>query len=264
MTQSMSQYLMSLPEHSRHASVPDIENDSYGLSEFVAAIRHHARRYGIGEVDGGVLDELKERTVRHYQSLGVIDRPEKTGREARYAKRHLLQMLAALRARASTGISLRALAGNLTAMQDDALTDLLVHGVQVSFNRAPTSELAEPQVNTGALDRLAKLQNAGDAGDLRTKVFRADSSHLPERWLQNARRHEETASAGGIRDEVEAAFTRQSEQESDAGTGSVQADVWSRYRFGPGVELHVRKDLEKSIIEHLVGAIENVLLPSLR
>ncbi len=255
---------MNAPEPSRHASVPDIENDSYGLSEFVAAIRHHARRYGIGEVDGGVLDELKERTVRHYQSLGVIDRPEKTGREARYAKRHLLQMLVALRARASTGISLRALAGNLTAMQDEALTDLLVNGVQVSFRRAPTSELAEPQVNVGALDRLAKLQNLGDAGDLSIKEFRADTRDLPERWMQNARGREATAHSGGIRDEVEAAFTRQSEQESDAGTGSVLADVWNRYRFGPGVELHVRKDLEKSIIEHLVGAIEGVLLPSLR
>ena len=264
MTQFVSRYGMNAPEPSRHASVPDIENASYGLSEFVAAIRHHARRYGIGEVDGGVLDELKERTVRHYQSLGVIDRPEKTGREARYAKRHLLQMLAALRARASTGISLRALAGNLTAMEDEALTDLLVHGVQVSFHRAPTGEFAEPQVNTGALDRMAKLQDAGDASLRRASGLHADTSRLPDHWMQNARRHEETARAGGIRDEVEAAFTRQSEQESDAGTGSVQADVWSRYRFGPGVELHVRKDMEKSIIEHLVGAIEGVLLPSLR
>jgi hypothetical protein len=255
---------MNAPEHSRSASVPDIENDSYGLAEFVTAIRNYALRYGIGVEDPKLVDELKERTVRHYQSLGVIDRPEKTGREARYMKRHLLQMLVALRARASTGISPRALAGNLTSMKDDALMDMLVHGVQVSFSRAPTKELSEPQVNVGALDRLAKLQDLGDASLRRPRELHAGMSRLPERWMRNATGREATARAGRIRDEVLEAFTRQPEQETDAGTGRVPADVWSRYRFAPGVELHVRRDLEESTIENLVGAIESVLLPSLR
>src|SRR3954471_6317797 len=44
--------------------------------------------------DGRVSDAPDARTVRYYTTLGLLDRPRIEGRQARYAERHLLQLLA--------------------------------------------------------------------------------------------------------------------------------------------------------------------------
>lgn len=230
---------------------------SYGLSDFVRAIRHYAGWYAVGGPEDDLQDEIKERTVRHYQALGVIDRPEKEGREVRYTKRHLLQMLAALKARASTGISPRALSGHLVRMTDEALMEMLVHGVQVSFSRPQTDALLEPQVNAGALDRLAGLAGEGTAKPEWYREIESSGRRASASRVAMELRHEAGARSAGIRAGVQDAFSMESEGQSPG----IRADLWSRYRFSPGVELHVRGDLEESTIETLVGAIGRVLLP---
>src|SRR5437016_1152361 len=46
-------------------------------------------------VDGRVARALDPRTVRYYQTLGILDRPHSyEGHKARYGPRHLLQLLA--------------------------------------------------------------------------------------------------------------------------------------------------------------------------
>jgi hypothetical protein len=42
---------------------------------------------------GAALAELNLRIVRHYTGLGMLDEPTKSGKEARYHYRHLLQLL---------------------------------------------------------------------------------------------------------------------------------------------------------------------------
>src|SRR5213593_4283486 len=44
--------------------------------------------------DARVSDAPDARTVRYYTTLGLLDRPRIEGRQARYAERHLLQLLA--------------------------------------------------------------------------------------------------------------------------------------------------------------------------
>src|SRR2546425_7299572 len=44
--------------------------------------------------DGRVSAAPDARTVRYYTTLGLLDRPRIEGRQARYAERHLLQLLA--------------------------------------------------------------------------------------------------------------------------------------------------------------------------
>jgi DNA-binding transcriptional MerR regulator len=44
--------------------------------------------------DGRVSPAPDARTVRYYTTLGLLDRPRIEGRQARYAERHLLQLLA--------------------------------------------------------------------------------------------------------------------------------------------------------------------------
>jgi DNA-binding transcriptional MerR regulator len=91
-------------------------------------------------------DEVNPRLIRHYTTQGLLDPPLKEGREARYTRHHLLQLLT-LRRLMTDGHSAQALQSLLSDQSDAELEALL------------TGEL-RLQVQTGnpALDYLAKLR----------------------------------------------------------------------------------------------------------
>ena len=91
-------------------------------------------------------DEVNPRLIRHYTTQGLLDPPLKEGREARYTRHHLLQLLT-LRRLMQGGHSAQALQSLLTRQSDPELEALL------------TGEL-RLQVQTGnaALDYLASLR----------------------------------------------------------------------------------------------------------
>ena len=65
------------------------------LDELCAEVGRELVRRGWGtQPDGRVVPAPDARTVRYYQTLGVLDRPSREGREVRYTPRHLLQLLA--------------------------------------------------------------------------------------------------------------------------------------------------------------------------
>jgi len=75
-------------------------------------------------LDGRVSAAPDARTVRYYTTLGLLDRPRIEGREARYGRRHLLQ-LAAVKALQAEGLSLGDVQERLYARTDRELTALL-------------------------------------------------------------------------------------------------------------------------------------------
>jgi DNA-binding transcriptional MerR regulator len=91
-------------------------------------------------------DEVNPRLIRHYTTQGLLDPPLKEGREARYTRHHLLQLLT-LRRLMMDGHSAQALQSLLSDQSDAELEALL------------TGEL-RLQVQTGnpALDYLADLR----------------------------------------------------------------------------------------------------------
>jgi DNA-binding transcriptional MerR regulator len=68
--------------------------------------------------------EGNERLVRHYVSVGVVDKPTREGRDALYGFRHLVQFVAARRLLAE-GFPLAKIAKYTGAVPTDALTDYL-------------------------------------------------------------------------------------------------------------------------------------------
>jgi DNA-binding transcriptional MerR regulator len=68
--------------------------------------------------------EGNERLLRHYVSIGVVDKPSREGRDALYGFRHLLQFLAARRLLAE-GFSLAKIAGYTSVVPTDALSAYL-------------------------------------------------------------------------------------------------------------------------------------------
>jgi DNA-binding transcriptional MerR regulator len=68
--------------------------------------------------------EGNERLLRHYVSMGVVDKPSREGRDALYGFRHLLQFVAARRLLAE-GYALAKIAKYTAVVPTDALSDYL-------------------------------------------------------------------------------------------------------------------------------------------
>lgn len=91
------------------------------LPEVVAAIPELLRRDYDGVRSARVRDLPDIRTIRWYQSLGILDRPtEFRGRAALYRRRHLLQ-IAAIKKLQASGLSLEAIQGGLPGKTDAEL-----------------------------------------------------------------------------------------------------------------------------------------------
>lgn len=95
--------------------------------------------------------EGNERLLRHYVSMGVVDKPSREGRDALYGFRHLVQFVAARRLLAG-GLPLAKIAKYTGAVPTDALTDYLE-------KKDPTSEaeLLVAAFRSESVDRNATL-----------------------------------------------------------------------------------------------------------
>jgi len=74
------------------------------------------------------LDKTNERLVRYYVAEGVIDRPERQGREVSYTLRHLLQLLTARRM-VESGLALSVIARHNMIAPTQALEDGLTEPI---------------------------------------------------------------------------------------------------------------------------------------
>lgn len=164
--------------------------------------------------------ELNERLVRHYISMGLIDKPEKAGRENRYTLRHLLQLLVFCKARATMGLSAKALEGRLQDYTNDQLHDLLILGIDVALTPRATD------LGSGNLEALAKIE---------------EIRHLSERPPSSSRRPP-------------------AEQRVNEVAETRHPSWWRRYPLLPDLELFVRDDFrlpsspaeEMHFIDHLI------------
>lgn len=74
--------------------------------------------------DGRVNAAPDIRTVRYYATLGLVDRPQREGRDVRYGPRHLLQLLA-VKALQAQGVSLAEIQAQVYARSNPELESLL-------------------------------------------------------------------------------------------------------------------------------------------
>lgn len=128
--------------------MPDAPLPPWSLPDLIVAVA--ARLQGApAAADGRVRDVPDERTIRWYQSAGMMDRPlGYEGRSARYGRRHLLQVLA-IKLLQAQGLSLaqvqRALAGASDEQLEAAVADGLGADVPAPHAVAPPS-VAPPSV----------------------------------------------------------------------------------------------------------------------
>ena len=102
------------------------ESASLSLDELAREVDRLLREKSLHEAqgDGRVASAPDARTVRYYGTLGLVDRPRIAGREARYGRRHVLQLVA-IKALQARGMPLADVQRNLYGRSNPELETLL-------------------------------------------------------------------------------------------------------------------------------------------
>lgn len=117
--------------------------------------------------DGGAESRIQEtvnaRLVRHYSTSGLLDKPLKQGREARYTYRHLLQLLV-LRRLLAEGYSSGAIGQLVSPKTNHDLEVLLQGGAQLTVEAANPALAFLAQVQARSTEASAPLAPTSVAG----------------------------------------------------------------------------------------------------
>ncbi|MGD1940706.1 MAG: MerR family transcriptional regulator [Leptolyngbyaceae cyanobacterium] len=155
-------------------------------------------------------ESVNARLVRHYTTQGLLDKPLKQGREARYVYRHVLQLLA-LRRLLADGYSVSSIAGLIDGQANPVLESILQGSTQL------TVEAANP-----ALAFLSQI---------RDRVTPTAAAPAP------AARQRRSAPAPSAR-----AASTPSPATPAASSGAPSPQTWTRVELRDGLELHLRQD----------------------
>jgi DNA-binding transcriptional MerR regulator len=100
--------------------------DRFTLAELAGQVQEMLSSHGLLEAqdDGRVSAAPDPRTVRYYTTLGLLDRPEIVSREARYGRRHVLQ-LGAIKALQAIGLPLGEIQSRLYGKSEAELETLV-------------------------------------------------------------------------------------------------------------------------------------------
>jgi len=100
--------------------------ESLSIEALSSRVETMLRERGLleAQADGRVSQAPDARTIRYYGTLGLVDRPQIQDREARYTRRHALQ-LAAIKALQAQGLPLSEVQSRLYGRSNSELENLL-------------------------------------------------------------------------------------------------------------------------------------------
>lgn len=121
-----------------------IKEELYTLEILARKMVEWLREYNLldAQQDGRVSSVPDSRTVRYYTTLGLLDRPYMEGREARYGRRHILQLLA-IKALQGNQIPLSDIQARLYGKTERELESLLAGFAK---QKKQTSEIGQPLI----------------------------------------------------------------------------------------------------------------------
>lgn len=141
--------------------------------------------------DGGAESRIQEtvnaRLVRHYSTNGLLDKPLKQGREARYTYRHLLQLLV-LRRLLAEGYSSSAIGQLVSHKTNHNLEVLLQGGAQLTVEAAnpALAFLAQVQARSAKpMPPQAPVAMAGMAPRSAPPPSPSPSAPTPSHWVRH-------------------------------------------------------------------------------
>ena len=129
-------------------SLPDIlasvPSEGLGLEELTALANRALESRSLVVDDGRTSDRVDARTIRFYQTLAIVPKPEYEGRRAVYQREHLVRVVAAKQLQ-SEGFTLAQIQSTLPTRTFDELASALFefHGAQPSATPLPSRVSAE-------------------------------------------------------------------------------------------------------------------------
>lgn len=101
-------------------------NEDLSLDELARTVQRELSERGWldAQPDGRVAPAPDARTVRYYTTLGLLDRPRIVDRQARYGRRHVVQLLA-IKALQRASLPLAQIQARLYGINDEELTALV-------------------------------------------------------------------------------------------------------------------------------------------
>ncbi|PYE55489.1 MerR family transcriptional regulator [Deinococcus yavapaiensis] len=165
--------------------------------------------------DARVTDLVNPRLVRHYTSENLIDPPQKEGREARYTRRHLLQLLT-LRKLMTGGLSAGSAGDVLRNRSDLELEMILQSGWKLNVTPDPKTHQGGSSPNHDR--RFALIAGAVGLNSVVGALAVPTTARLKAAALANKSKstHDE----------------------------SVQRHRWTHVELEPGFEVHLRDDYQ--------------------
>jgi len=108
------------------------------LDDLAREVQAMLGRHGLlkAQADGRISAAPDPRTVRYYTTLGLLDRPQILAREARYGRRHVMQ-LCAIKALQAAGLPLGEIQSRLYGRSDSELEALAASAAESHRRRAP-------------------------------------------------------------------------------------------------------------------------------
>lgn len=114
-----------------------VMNEEWTLEQFSEGVAEELRTRNLlgASHDGRVSAAPDARTIRYYTTLGLLDRPKIAGRDARYNRRHLLQIVA-IKALQALGLPLSEIQARLYGRSNEELEALL----EAASGQVPATE----------------------------------------------------------------------------------------------------------------------------
>lgn len=116
------------------------------MEELAAAVREWSEKYHILPANGQAAEEITERTIRYYRTLGLLDAPLGNYTKT-FSQKHKLQLIA-IRLYQSQGLPLRKIRDELYGKSLDDLIALEKQATQRGYKTAPfTMPFLPPTTN---------------------------------------------------------------------------------------------------------------------
>ncbi|MEM8602756.1 MAG: MerR family transcriptional regulator [Cyanobacteria bacterium P01_H01_bin.121] len=214
-------------------------------------------------------ESINPRLVRYYTSTGVLDRPLKHGKEARYIYRHLLQLLV-VRRLLGDGYSINTIQPVTTAKTDADLEALLQGGVQLTVEaRNPAlAFLQSVQARTDP-QAAAAQQPSATAALAQSSPAQAQSTHRSKATPKQAAnsRQGRAAAVGATDSEQQLRPNDVLPNGSDSLQTASDLSGWQHLMVLPGLEIQIRDNFAKPATpqeyDNLLRLISHKLKPLL-
>ena len=132
-------------------------NGEFSLEELAAQVQAWTEKHQVFPANGQAAEEITERTIRYYRTLGLLDAP--IGSYAKtFSKKHKLQLIA-IRFYQSLGLPLRKIRDELYGKSEE---DLAALERQIARHGGKTVSLALPMVPPVASESWSAIPLAGN------------------------------------------------------------------------------------------------------